>query len=161
LIAKFFPGYKKEIALYRMGMKKGDQKDFEKYTFQKLTKSYREEITSLMRIADPIYWGSREPEDILIDENNSWYGIVKEKELICIVGIWKYETIGYITTVGTHPNFWNQGYASSLISSSLKDLFQEKNQCFITVRVDNPPAVHTYKKLGFSVSNTQYSYEIF
>ncbi|MFX1479218.1 MAG: GNAT family N-acetyltransferase [Promethearchaeota archaeon] len=160
LITKFFPGYKKEIALYRMGMKKGDQKDFEKYTFQKLTESYREEITSLMRIADPIYWGSSEPEDILIDESNTWYGIVKEKELICIVGIWKYEIIGYITIVGTHPNFWNQGYASSLISSSLKDLFQEKNQCFITVRVDNPPAVHTYKKLGFSICNTHYSYEI-
>ncbi|MFW9865026.1 MAG: GNAT family N-acetyltransferase [Candidatus Thorarchaeota archaeon] len=159
LIAKFFPAYKKEIALYRMGMKKGDQKDFEKYTFQKLNESYREEITSLMRIADSIYWGSREPENILIDENNSWYGTVIEKELICIVGIWKYETIGYITIVGTHPNFWNQGYASSLISSSLKDLFQEKNQCFITVRVGNPPAVHTYKKLGFSICNTHYSYE--
>ncbi|MFX1385502.1 MAG: GNAT family N-acetyltransferase [Promethearchaeota archaeon] len=159
LIAKFFPDYKKEIALYRMALKKGDHKDFEKYTFQKLNESHREEIISLMRIADPIFWGSREPEDILIDDNNTWYGIVNQKELICIVTIWKYKNIGYVTIVGTHPDYWNQGYASSLISSALKELFQEKMQCFITVRVANAPAIHTYKKLGFSICNTHYSFE--
>ena len=159
LIAKFFPDYKKEIALYRMGLKKGDQKDFEKYTFQILSESHREEITSLMRIADPIFWGSREPEDILIDENNSWYGIIKEKDLICLTCIWKYESIALIVIVGTHPDYWNQGYASSLISSALKVLFREKEQCFIIVRVANAPAIHTYNKIGFSICNTNYSYE--
>ncbi|MFX1243054.1 MAG: GNAT family N-acetyltransferase [Promethearchaeota archaeon] len=159
LISNFFPDHKKEITLYRMGLKKGDQKDFEKYKFQKLDESHREEITSLMRIADPVFWGSPNPEDILIDENNIWYGIMKEKELICIVSIWKYESIGYIAVVGTHPDYWNQGYASSLISSTLKEFFQDKEQCFITVRVANAPAIHTYKKLGFSICYTHYSYE--
>ena len=161
LILKFFPTYKKEIAMYRMGMKKKDQKDFEKYHFQKLNESHRNDITLLMRIADPIFWGSREPEDILIDENNTWYGIIEEKKLISIVGIWKYESIGYLTVVGTHSDYWNRGYASSLISSVLTDLFREKLQCFIMVRVANIPAIHTYKKLGFSICNTHYSYERF
>lgn len=159
LISKFFPDYKKEIALYRMGLKNGDQKDFEKYTFQKLNESHREVIASLMRIADPIYWVSRKPEEILIDENNTWYGTMKEKDLICIIGLWKYQNIGYIFIVGTHPDYWNQGYASSLISSTLKELFREKKHCFIMVRVANAPAIHTYKKLGFSICNTHYSYE--
>lgn len=159
MIAKFFPDYRKEIALYRMGLKKGDQKDFEKFQFKGLSESHREQITSLMRIADPIYWGSNEPEDIMIDENNIWYGIVEKKELISIVDIWKYQGIGLITIVGTHPDYWNQGYASSLISSTLKDLFREREQCFIIVRVANAPAIHTYKKLGFSICNTHYSYE--
>ncbi len=161
LISKLFPDYKKETALYRMGMKKGDQKDFEKYTFQKLTESYREEIASLMRITDPIYWGSRQSDDILIDENNTWYGIMERKELISIMSLWKYQNIGYITVVGTHPDYWNQGYASSLISSTLKGLFREKEQCFIMVRVANAPAVHAYEKLGFSICNIHYSYERF
>ena len=159
LISNFFPDNKNEIALYFMGLKKGDQKDFEKCKFHILNDSYREEITSLMNIADPIFWGSRKPEDLLIDENNTWYGIIKEKNLICIVSTWKYESIGYITIVGTHPDYWNQGYASSLISSTLKELFREKKQCFITARVANAPAVHTYKKIGFSICNTLYSYE--
>jgi RimJ/RimL family protein N-acetyltransferase len=159
LISKFFPDYRKEIALYRMVLKKGDQKDFEKYKFQKLNESYREEIASLMRIADPFYWGSNKPEDILIDEINTWYGIMKEKDLICIIGIWKYTSVGYIFVVGTHPDYWNQGYASSLISSTLKELFREKRQCFIMVRMANAPAIHTYKKIGFSICNSHYSYE--
>ena len=159
VIAKFFPDYRKEIALYRMGLKKGDQEDFEKFQFKGLSESHREQITSLMRIADPIYWGSNEPEDIMIDENNIWYGIVEKKELISIVDIWKYQGIGLITIVGTHPDYWNQGYASSLISSTLKDLFREREQCFIMVRVANAPAIHIYKKLGLSICNTHYSYE--
>jgi GNAT superfamily N-acetyltransferase len=159
LIAKLFPDYIKEIALYRMGLNKGDQKDFEKYDYQKLDDSHRDEIASLMRIADPIFWGSRQSEDILIDENNKWYGIIDGETLICITGLWKYLNIGYITVVGTHPNYRKQGYASSLISSVLKGLFQEKEHCLITVRTANPPAIHTYKKLGFSICNIHYSYE--
>ncbi|MFX0075995.1 MAG: GNAT family N-acetyltransferase, partial [Candidatus Hermodarchaeota archaeon] len=159
LIFKYFPTYKKEIALYRMVLNKGAQKDFEKYDFQKLTELYRDEITSLMKIADPIFWGSREPEDILIDENNTWYGIVEKSQLISVVSLWRYESIGYLTIVGTHSDYWNQGYASSLISSVLKRLFLEKEQCFIMVRVVNDPAVHTYQKIGFSICNTHYSYE--
>jgi ribosomal protein S18 acetylase RimI-like enzyme len=159
LISKFFPDYKKEIALYRMVSKKGDEKDFEKYKFHKLNESYKEEIASLMRIADPIYWGPRKPEDILIDENNVWYGIIEDKKLLSVISVWTYESIGYITIVGTHPDYWNQGYASSLISSTLKELFRERKQCFIMVRVANAPAIHIYKKLGFSICNTHYSYE--
>jgi ribosomal protein S18 acetylase RimI-like enzyme len=140
-----------------MGLRKGDQNDFEKYAYQKLNESHREKITSLMRIADPIFWGN--PDDILIDENNIWYGIMKKKDLICIVALWKYERIGYIVIVGTHPDYRNRGYASSLISSTLKELFQDKEQCFITVRMANAPAIHTYKKLGFSICNAHYSYE--
>jgi len=161
LIKKFFPSHQKEIALYRMGLKKGDQKDFEKYSFNILSESHKEEISALMRIADPIFWGSNKPEDIIIDENNIWYGIRERNKLINIVNIWKYQNIGYVTIVGTHPDYWNQGYASSLISSAFKVLFREKNQSFITVRVANAPAIHTYKKLGFSICNTQYSYERF
>ncbi|MFX1391677.1 MAG: GNAT family N-acetyltransferase [Promethearchaeota archaeon] len=159
LISKFFPDYQKEIAMYRMSLKKGDQRGFEKYTFLELNESHKEEITAMMRIADPNFWGTREPEDILIDENNIWFGIFEKGELVSIISMWKYQNIGYLTVVGTHPDYWNQGYASSLISSALKDLFREKEQCFIMVRVANPPAIHTYKKLGFKICNTHYSYE--
>ncbi|MFX1446138.1 MAG: GNAT family N-acetyltransferase [Promethearchaeota archaeon] len=159
LIAKFFPDCKKEIALYRMSLTKGDQKDLEKYSYQNLSESHKEAITSLMKTADPIYWGSQQIEDILIDENNIWYGIFEKKELVTIVNIWRYQNIGYVPIVGTHPDYWNRGYASSLISSALKDLFREKKQCFITVRVENDPAIYTYKKLGFLICNTYYSYE--
>jgi ribosomal protein S18 acetylase RimI-like enzyme len=159
LISRFFPDYQQEKATYRMSLKRGEQKDFEKYPFIELNESYRERIGAMMRIADPIFWGTNEPEDILIDENNIWFGIVENEELVSIVNMWIYQNMGYLTIVGTHPDYWNQGYASSLVSSALKDLFREKDQCFIMVRIANPPAIHTYKKLGFKICNTHYSYE--
>ncbi|MFW9951209.1 MAG: hypothetical protein ACFFKA_13905, partial [Candidatus Thorarchaeota archaeon] len=75
LIVRFFPEYKNEIALYRMSLKKGDQNDFEKIPYEILKESHREEIVSFMRNADPIFWGSHDLEDILIDEHNKWFGI--------------------------------------------------------------------------------------
>jgi GNAT superfamily N-acetyltransferase len=159
IIARFFPDYKKEIALYRMGLKKGEQKDFEKYPYEILKETNKEDIVSFMRNADPIYWGSRNLDDILMDENNKWFGIFKNGKLICVTGVWKYQKVGYISVVGAHPDYRNRGLASSLVSSVLNDVFRDKEQCLITVRVENDPAVHTYKKLGFSICNTQYSFE--
>ena len=159
LIAKFFPEYKKEIALYRMVLKKGEQKDFEKYPYQMLKESHKQEIISFMRTTDPIYWGNQNLEDILMDDNNKWFGIVENERLISIIGLWYYQKVGYIPVVGTHPDYWNRGLASSLISSILKKIFRDKEDALITVRIANDPAVHTYKKLGFSISNAHYTYE--
>ena len=159
LIAKYFPDYTKEIAMYRMEMNRENHKSYEKYSFEVLSDSHKEEIASFMNVTDPVFWGSRQPEDITIDENNIFYGIFENNRLISITSFWKYENVGYITIVGTHPDYWNKGYASSLVSSALKYLFQDKDKCLITVRVKNPPAIHTYEKLGFRIQNTQYSYE--
>jgi len=158
IIIKYFPEYTKEIAIYRMGMEKGDHEDFERYPYVNLSITHKEEIASFMNVTDPVFWGDRRPEDILIDENNFCFGIFHDNMLISITFFWKYQKVGYITVVGTHPDYQNKGYASSLVSSALKHLFQDKEQCLITVRVNNPPAVHTYEKLGFTIRNTQYQY---
>jgi ribosomal protein S18 acetylase RimI-like enzyme len=159
LIATHFSEYTREIGLYRMDMRRTQHKSREKYEFTVLSQEYKADIANLMRTTDPVYWGSRKPEDILIDENNIFYGIFDQNQIVCITSLWNYEEVGYITIVGTHPDYWNKGYASSLVSSVLKILFQDKKQCLITVRVDNPPAIHVYEKLGFKICNTQYSYE--
>jgi ribosomal protein S18 acetylase RimI-like enzyme len=158
-IEKYFPQYTKEIALYRMAMQKGDFVDFENYPFKILSDSDKDDIASFMRITDPIFWGSRKPEDIMMDENNVFFGIFNNDKLVSITGVWKYKNVGYITIVGTNPAYRNKGYASSIVSSAIKNIFWEKGECLITVRVKNTPAIHTYEKLGFTIQNTQYSYE--
>lgn len=159
LIKQYFSEYTDETALYRMNLNKGEHKNYEKYSFQVLSNTYREEIASFMNMCDPEYWGSVKPEDILIDDNNIPIAIIENNQLICLTRIWKYENIGYFMVVGTHPDYRNKGYASSLISSVLNELLVNKKVCLITVRVDNPPAIHTYKKIGFSICNIHYSYE--
>ncbi|MFX1496976.1 MAG: GNAT family N-acetyltransferase [Promethearchaeota archaeon] len=159
IIAKFFPNYKKEIVMYRMDMKKGEQKDYEKYPYETLKESNKEEIVLFMRNADPIFWGNHSLDDNLMDENNIWFGIIEKEKLVCITSLWMYQKVGYITVVGTHSDYRNRGLASSLVSSVLKAVFKEKEECLITVRVENDAAVHTYKKLGFSICNIQNSFE--
>ncbi len=159
IITNYFPEYTKETGLYRMGMKKGEQKNFEMYSYNILSDANREEIASFMNICDPEYWGSVKTEDVLIDDTNIPIAIIHNNQLICLTRIWNYENIGYFMVVGTHPDYRNKGYASSLISSVLNGLLVDKKECLITVRVNNPPAIHTYEKLGFSIRNTQYSYE--
>ncbi|TFG22753.1 MAG: GNAT family N-acetyltransferase [Promethearchaeota archaeon] len=158
IIAKYFPEHTKEIPLYRMAMERGDHVDFEKFPYENLSMAHKEEIASFMNVTDPVFWGDRRPEDILIDDNNFCFGIFQDGKLISITLFWKYQDVGYIIVVGTHPDYQNKGYASSLVSSALKHLFQNKKQCLITVRVNNPPAIHTYQKLGFTIRNAQYQY---
>lgn len=159
LITERYPHYKHVTLLYRMGLKVGNQNDFEEFSSVQLTENQRTDMVSLMRIADPEYWGTREPEDLLIDENNLWYGIKKQDRLVSITGVWLYDKVGYITVVGTHPDYWNKGLASSLISSVLKGISEEQEHCFIMVRAENHPAIHTYEKLGFKICNTHYNFE--
>jgi len=159
LIKDYFHQYELATILYRMGLTSGHQKDYETYPFMPLGENQRNEITSLMRKSDPIFWGTREPEELLIDEHNKWFGIIKDDRLVSIIGAWFYEKVGYLTIVGTHPDYWNKGLASSLISSALKEIFKDRKQCYIMVRVDNPPAIHTYEKLGFKICNTHYNFE--
>ena len=159
IIADRYLEYEIAKILYRMGLNSGMQKNYERYPTIRLSEDNRNDIASLMRISDPEFWGSKEPEDILIDEHNNWFGIEQDHKLVCVTSTWLYEKVGYLTIVGTHPDYWNKGYASSLISSVLKDIFIEHEFCYIMVRVDNPSAVHTYKKLGFRICNTHYNFE--
>jgi len=159
IITKYFPEYIKEIALYRMSLNKGEYNNFERYPFQVLSHTHKEEIASFMNICDPEYWGSVTTEDILVDDNNIPIAILENNQIICLTRILKYEKIDYFMVVGTHPNYRNKGYASSLICSILNELLVDKKEFLITVRIENPPAIHTYKKMGFSICNTQYSYE--
>ncbi len=159
LIEKFYPDYTLHSSMYRMGLKRQDFKPVSQYPFQQLSESHRNEITSLMRIADPIFWAKNKAEDLLMDEYNTYYAIIEADRLLSLTGLWEYENIGYIPLVATHIEYCNRGMASSLLSSVLSKAFQTKKEAFIMVRTANAPAVHTYSKIGFKICNTQYMYE--
>lgn len=159
LIKDRYPEYELATTLYRMRVKRGEQNYFESHSFNILTEDHRQNISVLMKNADPVFWGDNQPDKLTFDENTVWFGISRRNKLVCVTGIWIYDKIGYITIVATDSDYKNKGLASSLISSALKHIFKEHNKCFIMVRVDNPPALHLYKKLGFKVCNTHYNFE--
>jgi ribosomal protein S18 acetylase RimI-like enzyme len=114
-----------------------------------LGESDREEIASLHRKADPVFWGHVQAKDIEFSENHIWFGIKREKRLVCLAQTWFGDEIGIISTVATDPDFQNRGFATLLVSRSIQELFNHNLLCLIHVRADNAPAVHTYKKIGF------------
>ncbi|MHA1562268.1 MAG: GNAT family N-acetyltransferase [Promethearchaeota archaeon] len=151
LLSSNYKENKKEILINRMVIHSGENLIKNEFTPEILEESDRKEIASLYRKADPVFWGHVEAKDIEFSEKYIWFGIKHENRIVSFAQIWFGDEVGIIPTVATDPEFRNRGYATTLVSRSVQELFKFKNipLCLIHVRADNAPAVHTYKKIGF------------
>ena len=142
---------KKEVLINRMVIHSGENLIKNEFTPEILEESDREEIASLFKRADPVFWSHVQAKDIEFSKKHILFGIKHEKRIVSIAQIWFGDEVGIIPTVATDPEFRNRGYATSLVSRSVQELFKFKNipLCLIHVRAENAPAVHTYKKIGF------------
>ena len=142
---------KKEILINRMVIHLGENLIINEFVSEILEESEREEIASLYRKADPVFWGHVQANDIEFSEKQIWLGIKRENRLVSFAQTWFGDKIGIISTVATDPEFQNRGFATSLVSRSVQELFKniKIKLCLIHVRAENAPAVHTYKKIGF------------
>ncbi len=143
--------HKKEVRVNRMVIHSGEKLIINEFVSEILEESDREEIASLFRKADPVFWGHVQAKDIEFSENHICFGIKRENRIVSFAQLWFGDEIGIIPTVATDPEFQNRGFAISLVSRSVQELFKhiKIKQCLIHVRADNAPAVHTYKKVGF------------
>ena len=140
---------KKEILINRMVIHSGENLIKNEFIPEILEESDREEIASLYRKADPVFWSHVQAKDIEFSEKYIWFGIKRENRLVSFAQTWFGDKIGIISTVATVHDFRNRGFATSLVSRSVQELFKHNLLCLIHVRADNAPAVHTYKKIGF------------
>jgi ribosomal protein S18 acetylase RimI-like enzyme len=141
--------HKIEVLINRMVIHLGENLIINEYVSEILEESDREEIASLYRKADPFFWSHVQGEDLEFDEYHISFGIKRENRIVSFATVWFGDEIGIIVTVGTDPDFRNQGLATSLVSRSVQELFKHSPLGLIHVRADNAPAVHTYKKIGF------------
>ena len=149
IIEATFPKMKLNFEMTRMCLRKGEENLNERYSSVSLKESDREEINNLMKRTDPIYWGDRKAEDLQFGANQLWIGIKNQGKIVSANNIWVDEKAGIVSIVVTDPEFQNRGYASTLVSTSLKTIFEKSSLAMIHVRADNAPAVHTYKKSGY------------
>lgn len=54
-----------------------------------------------------------------------------------------------INIIATHKDFRNRGYATTIVSSLVEEIFREHDKALIHVLRDNTPARHVYEKVGF------------
>lgn len=156
LLEQKFPTYKMKFNLYRMVLHKGNeilsdgQNPYEIYSYEFLKPGSEELIAAFLRRVDPVFWGDHTANDITMDELHPFLAVLDDKgDIISLAGLWIDEQIGIISIIGTDPKYRNQGYATSIVASGVKYLFQHTDVILIHVRVDNPPAVHIYKKVGY------------
>lgn len=157
LLSKYFPKYKMRFVMNRLVLKSGSEKLYKQFNYQELNPDFKKDIANFLQKADPIYFGHHTPEDIIMDENRPFFAIMKENQIISIAGLWIDQMMGIINLIATDPEYRNQGYATSMVSASVKWLFQRTNQIIIHVRAANIPALHTYQKVGFQ---TKFIYDV-
>ncbi|WP_457557331.1 GNAT family N-acetyltransferase [Candidatus Harpocratesius sp.] len=149
LLEEKFTHYKNKFHTYRMILEKGDEQLFEQYSYEILPSGSEEIIAGFLRKVDPKFWGKYQATDIIMDNAHPYLAIRKNEQIISLAGLWIDEKMGIISVVGTDPQFRNQGYATSIVSSGVKYLVEKTNKILIHVRVKNTPAVKIYKKVGY------------
>lgn len=160
LIYHEFIKNKKEMQLNRLTIHSGENIVYNQFDSEELKDSDREEIVQLYNKADPEYWGKVKSKDLIFNESHRWFGIKIDAQIVSFSQIWIGDDVGIISTVATHPDFQNRGYATSLVSYSLLELFKYSPLALIHVRADNASAVHTYQKVGFKVFAEYYNWRL-
>lgn len=133
-----------------MALNKGDERLYLKHPVTKLVISDAEEIAALMREANPEFWAEIAADRIITSmEDMLWLGI-RDKEQLLSVGNTRLTDFGCnIGVVATHKSHRNEGYATTIVSALLKEIFQKSEVALIHVLHDNLPARHVYEKVGF------------
>ena len=81
-------------------------------------------------------------------------GLFDGEKLISYTLSWIDETAAIVSIVATHSDYQNQGLATYLVNEAVQKLMEHTEIGLIHVRVDNPPAIKVYSKVGYEIYQT-------
>lgn len=117
-----------------------------------------EEVAALMRRCDTEWWGETTSEKLKQRwENLFWLGIRKEGKLVSVGNTRFVDFASNIGVVATDEHYRNRGYATSIVSALVQEIFKMSPIALIHVIADNAPAVRAYSKVGFKPYKTYLS----
>ena len=156
ILTKYKPLATHEMIL--MALRKGEEKPYIKHPIVKLTPSDAEEIAGLMRLASPEFWAEITADQVIagIRENTLWLGIKERGKIVSIGSTRLTDFACNIGTVATHEAYKGRGYATSIVSALVKEIFQKSELALIHVLSGNIPAIHAYTKVGFKPYRTYF-----
>jgi RimJ/RimL family protein N-acetyltransferase len=146
------PNYKlwrrDEIVL--MQLHKGEENIQIKHKPVKLGVDDVEEIVDLMQKADPKVWGDLDAEQQKAEWKDALLVGTKHKGKLVSVGLTRFvDFASNISAIATDERYRNMGFATSVVSSLVQEIFKNSPIALIHVRKDNAPAVRVYSKVGF------------
>lgn len=150
LILDKFKRVKKISELILMTLRKGKETLHTKHRTVRLSVADADGIAALMRHADPDWWGGVTAERIAEGmKDHLWLGIKVDGNLVSVGGATLDDWGSNVGTVVTHERHRNKGYATSIVSALVNQIFQKSSLALIHVESDNHPAIRAYTKVGF------------
>jgi predicted GNAT family acetyltransferase len=134
-----------------MLLHKGEERPRIKHPVVELDVSDAEQIVTIMKTADPEFWGEVTTQDIIggMNRGAKWFGVKTDGKLVSVGNAWTTEWVSLIGIVATSEKHRNMGYATSAVSTIVKKFLAEHSSMIIFVRSENAPAIHVYEKVGF------------
>ena len=140
----------REYEMMLMSMEQGQENVQILHKPERLSLSDSAGIAKVVREANQEWW-----DDVTADRvqtsirDNLWLGIKREGRLVS-VGSTRFADIGSnIGIIATDREYRNRGFATSLVSALVREIFQRKTKALIHVLSDNDPAVRVYTSVGF------------
>ncbi len=141
--------------LVLMHLCKGKEKLTKTRETEEPTVEDAEAMARLMRETLPEFWGEETGEKIRESMEKTFWLVAKDGDKVVSVGNTFFADFGSnIGVVTTHEAHRNKGYATSIVSSLVEEIFKRNDKALIHVFADNHSAMHTYRKVGFSPFNS-------
>jgi GNAT superfamily N-acetyltransferase len=154
---KFKPRVRQDMVLMRLN--RGEENVQAVETPIWLSVEDAEEVASLLRRCDPEWWGEITSERLRQRwQNTYWLGIIREKKLVSVANA--HFDVDFATNIGvvaTDEHYRGRGYAASIVSALVHEIFQRSPVALIHVIADNAPAVRAYTDVGFKPYKTYLS----
>jgi GNAT superfamily N-acetyltransferase len=111
------------------------------------------DVAEIMKKADPEWWGAVTPDGQKESiETGYWLGVKYDEKLVS-VGSTRFVDFGSnIGVVATDERYRNMGFATSVVSALVQEIFKRSAIALIHAMKNNAPAVHVYSKVGFKPS---------
>ena len=156
VLSKYSPKLREEMML--MYLKRGEENIQISTAPMKLGTDDAEQVLELMRRADPTWWGDIQIEFVQKALKEALcFGIKQDNKLVSL-GITRLVEFGSnISAVATHEQYRDRGYATSIVSTLVREILKVSSTALIHVISDNAPAVRTYSKVGFKPYKTYLS----
>jgi len=118
---------------------------------ERLAQDDAEDIARVVREANFGWWDDTTAERVRNSiKDNFWVGIRREGRVVA-VGSTRFVDIGCnFGIVATDEAYRNQGFATSIVSHMVKEIFSRHSKALIHLLTNNSPAVRVYSKVGFS-----------
>ncbi len=149
LMSKFRALREYEIIL--MHLDRGNEKLIKRHETARLHEGQAEEIAGLIREANPDWWGDTKTEDIRKSLGLSvWLGVMAGDRVASLASTRLLDFGCNVSIVATRKDFRNRGFATTVVSALVEEIFRKHDRALIHVLSENLPARHVYEKVGFS-----------